>query len=315
MSVSLGDTENPTRTFERGLLLKRLGGIEAQELSKLATVLSVLVDTEFQVLAKAFIKLVEVVLVLRDLAEKVQTLLDNVLTDHLEDLVLLESLAGNVEREILGVHNTLDEIEVFGDQVLAIVHDKDTADIELDVVTLLLGLEEIERSTAKEMSSASASQTSPLPLRNKEDGLELELTLNREVFYGEVVLPVVRKRFVEGSVFFSGNILRVARPDGLRLVELLVDDLLLLDRLRLLVLGLVFLVLDLLDLGFFLLLFRFLFFIFNFLYKRLESNDRKVPSRRTFSTSLVTASWMGYEMNSECFLTMSLIFFSSRYSV
>lgn len=185
--------EKRTRTFERGLFLNSLGGVEAQELSELATILSVLMDTEFQVLAKGFIELVEVVLVLRNLAEKVHTLLDDVLTDDLEDLVLLESLAGNVEREILGVDNTLDEIEVFRDEVLAIVHDKDAADIELDVVTLLLGLEEIEGSTAKEMSCASASQTNPLPLGNKEDGLEFELTLNREVLYGEVVLPVVRK--------------------------------------------------------------------------------------------------------------------------
>ena len=42
---------------------------------------------------------------------------------------------------------------------------------------------------------------------------------------------------------------------------------------------------------------------------------QSIVLRRTFSTSLVTASWIGYEMNSECFLTMSLIFFSSKYSL
>ena len=111
--------------------------------------MSVLVDTELQVLAKGFIELVEVVLVLRNLAEKVHTLFDNILTDDLEDLVLLKSLAGNVEGKILGVDDTLDEIKIFGDEVIAIVHDKDAADIKLDVVTLLLGLEEIERSTTQ----------------------------------------------------------------------------------------------------------------------------------------------------------------------
>ena len=193
MSIDFCNTEKETRTFKRGLLLGRLGGVEAQELGQLAAVLSVLVDAEFQVLAKGFIELVEVVLILRNLAEKVHTFLDNVLTDDLEDLVLLKSLAGNVEGKIFRVNDTLHKIEVFGDNILAIVHDKDTADIELDVVTLLFGLEEIERSTAGEMSRKRASQANPLPFRNEEDGLELELTLDREVLDSEVVLPVVRK--------------------------------------------------------------------------------------------------------------------------
>jgi hypothetical protein len=34
-----------------------------------------------------------------------------------------------------------------GYDVLAVIHDKDTADIELDAVTLLLYLEEVEWST------------------------------------------------------------------------------------------------------------------------------------------------------------------------
>ena len=63
---------------------------------------------------------------------------------------------------------------------------------------------------------------------------------------GEVVLPVVGERLVEGAVLILGDVGGVARPDGLGLVELLVrllGDLLLL-RLLLLVLVLV----DLLDL-------------------------------------------------------------------
>lgn len=224
-------------------------------------------NTKFQVLAKGFIELIKVVLVLRNLAEKVQTFPDDVLTDDLEDLVLLKGLARNVERKIFRVNDALDKIEVFGDDVLAIVHDENAADVELDVVALLLGLEKIERSTAKEVSRERASQGNPLPLGDEEDGFELELTLDREMLDSEVVLPVVRKRLVERTVFLSGDILRIARPDGFRLVELLIDNFLLLDLLRLLVLGLVFLVIDLLNLGLFLLLFLFLLFIFNLLQK------------------------------------------------
>jgi hypothetical protein len=39
----------------------------------------------------------------------------------------------------------LDEVKVLGDEVLAVVHDEDAANVELDVVTLLLCLEKVER--------------------------------------------------------------------------------------------------------------------------------------------------------------------------
>ena len=84
------------------------------------------------------------------------------------------------------------------------------------------------------------------PLGDEENRLELELTLNGEVLDGKVLLPVVGQALVESSVLLLGDLLRVTRPDGLRLVELLVLDLLLLNLLRLL--GLL-LVIDLLDLG------------------------------------------------------------------
>jgi hypothetical protein len=87
------------------------------------------VDTELQVLAKRLVELGEVVLVFSDLAEDVHALLDDVLANDLENLVLLEGLAGNVKREILRVDDTLDEVEVLGNEVLAVVHDEDTANV------------------------------------------------------------------------------------------------------------------------------------------------------------------------------------------
>jgi hypothetical protein len=107
---------------------------------------AVLVDTELDVLAESLVELGEVVLVLGDLGEELQALLDEVLADDLQDLVLLEGLTGDVEGEVLRVDDTLDEVEVLGNEVLAVVHDEDTADVELDVVALLLRLEEIEGS-------------------------------------------------------------------------------------------------------------------------------------------------------------------------
>ena len=73
------------------------------------------------------------------------------------------------------------------------------------------------------------------------------------MLHGEVVLPVVRQTLVERAVLLGSDFGGVARPDRLRLVELLGRDLLLLDLLGLLLLGLV-LVLDFLDLRLVLLL-------------------------------------------------------------
>ena len=187
--------------------------MEAEELSELAAVLGVLVDTELDVLAEGLVELGKVVLVLGNVGEHLHRLLDEVLADDLEDLVLLERLARDVEREVLRVDDTLDEVEVLGDEVLAVVHDKDAANVELDVVTLLLRLEEVERRA----------------LGDEQDRLEFKLTLNREVLDREVVLPVVGERLVEGAVLLGRDVGRVASPERLRLVELdLLSDLFLL---------------------------------------------------------------------------------------
>ena len=82
------------------------------------------------------------------------------------------------------------------------------------------------------MRRRGGQERSDAPLGDEEDGLELELTLDGEVLDGEVVLPVVGERLVEGAVLLGRDVLRVARPQGLGLVELdLLGDVLL-DGLR-----------------------------------------------------------------------------------
>lgn len=98
----------------------------------------------------------------------------------------------------------LDEVEILRNEVLAVVHDEDAADIELDVVALLLGLKEIERRA----------------LGHKQDGTELKLTLDREVLDGKVVLPIIGERLVEARVLLGLDVLWVSCPDGLRFVKL-----------------------------------------------------------------------------------------------
>jgi hypothetical protein len=108
------------------------------------------VDTELEILAKGLVELLETLLVLGDFSEEVEALLHEVLADDLKDLVLLESLTRDVERQVLGIDDTFDEVEVLGDQILAVIHNEDTSDVELDVIALLLTLEEVEWSSVNE---------------------------------------------------------------------------------------------------------------------------------------------------------------------
>ena len=219
---------------EAGHLLAGLGGVVTQELGNLGAVGRVLVDAELEVLGEGLVELLVGVLVLGEVVEHLDALLDEVLLDDAEDLVLLEGLTGDVEGKVLGIDDALDEGEPLGHDVLAVVHDEDAADVELDLVELLLG-------TALEHVEGGA-------LGAEEDGAELELALDGEVLDGGVLLPVVGEGLVEGSVLVLGDVVGLAHPDGLHGVEVLplVADLL--DLLGLLLLLGVVLV-DLLDLG------------------------------------------------------------------
>ena len=121
--------------------------------------------THLEILGERFVELLVVVLVLGDVVEQLQTLLDEVLADHLQDLTLLQHLSRDVQRQILRVDDASHEAQVLGDQLLAVVHDEDATHVQLDVVALLLVLEHVERGS----------------LRHVEQRAELQLTLHREV--------------------------------------------------------------------------------------------------------------------------------------
>ena len=145
-----------------------------------------------------------------------------------------------------------------------------------------------------------------VPLGDEEDSLELKLTFNGEVLNSQVVLPVIGQALIEGRVLLGLDVVGVAGPDRLRLVQLFVLDLFLLDLFLLLVLrffGFVF-ILDFLDLRVFLIFLVFLLLLLlllvvvNLLKKGelVDACDCYIIYReeqRTASTSLVTTSWMG----------------------
>jgi hypothetical protein len=238
--------------------------------------LGILVNTELDVLAESLVELGEVVLVLSNLADKIEGLLDKVFTDNLEDLILLESLTRDIEGKIFRVDDTLDKVEVLGDEVLAVVHDEDATDVKLDVVALLLGLEKIEGRTAdvNETTLPIKLKYRNLPLGNEKNGLEFELTLNGEMLDGEVVFPIIGQTLVESAVFFGCDIRGIASPDRLRLVELFERVFDLLDLFCLLLL-LLFVLVDLLDLGILALL-HLLLLVFDLLHPYVRTANNSI---------------------------------------
>merc|ERR1712131_357295 len=112
---------------------------------------------------------------------------------------------GDVQWEILRIDDTLDKVKILGNDLLAVVHDEHTTNVQFDRVLLLLVLEQIEWGA----------------FGDEEKGAEFELTLDGEVLDGQVILPVVGEGLVELGVLFVRDIIWVAGPDWFSLVELL----------------------------------------------------------------------------------------------
>jgi len=134
----------------------------AEEFSHLSSVLGIFVNSELKVFRKLLVEFLVVFSVLSNFGNELNDLLDKVLFNNFQDLVLLQELSGNIEGQVFRVDDTLDEVKVIGDEFLAVVHDKDSSNIELDVIFFLFCFEEVERGT----------------FGNEEDGLELELSFN-----------------------------------------------------------------------------------------------------------------------------------------
>merc|ERR1719474_434430 len=200
------------------------GNIIPKVSGELLPVGGVLVDTELQVLAELLIELLEVVLVLRQLLNQLKNLLDKILPDDLENLVLLEHFSGDIEGKILRINNTLDKVEVLWDELLAVVHDEDSSNVQFDVVLALLVLEEIEGS----------------PLGDEKKSSELQLTLDREMFHSQMLFPIISQRFIKFSVLLAGNIIWSPGPNWFSLVQLFILGVLLLDFLLFLLVFVIF---------------------------------------------------------------------------
>merc|ERR1712007_294254 len=146
--------------LEADLFVTRLRALVPHQLRDLRAVCGILVHSLPQALAELFVELFVIVLLLSDLREHLQALFHQVFLDDPEDFVLLERLPGDVQWEVFGIHDALHEVQPLGHELVAIVHDEDAAHVQLDVVALLLGLEQIEgRSPRHEEQSAKLQLT------------------------------------------------------------------------------------------------------------------------------------------------------------
>mmetsp|Transcript_3637 Transcript_3637/g.3431 ORF Transcript_3637/g.3431 Transcript_3637/m.3431 type:complete len:303 (-) Transcript_3637:441-1349(-) len=253
-----------------------------QEVGNLGAVGRILVDSKLEVLGERLVELLVGILILSQISKHLKALLNKILLDDTKNLVLLKSLTGNIQGKILRVDNSLNKGKPFRHDILTVVHDKNTTDVKLDVVMLLLGssLEHIEWSA----------------LGAEEDGTELKLSLHREMLDGSVLFPVVRYRLVEGDIFVLGDIIRLTHPNGLHAVKVLplVADLLNLLGF-LLLLGLVFI--NLLNLWLFIIILLVIILVFiigNLLLSGLfgvkldgESNEFRVSLYKILNTLLL----------------------------
>jgi hypothetical protein len=137
---------------------------------------------------------------------------------YLQDFALLQHFSGNVQWQVLGVDDTANKVQVLWHELFAVLHDEHTSHVQLDRVLLFAVLEQVESGT----------------LGHKQQGSELELTLDAEVLDGQMVFPVVGQRLVELAVLRLRNVFGVAGPQRLGLVQLFLLLELLLDLLLLL---------------------------------------------------------------------------------
>ena len=77
--------------------------------------------------------------------------------DDTQDLVLRECLTGGVQWQVHRVANTLGRVQPLWQKLIAVIHNEEAANMQLDVVAHLLGLEEIKWGTARHEEPGTSS--------------------------------------------------------------------------------------------------------------------------------------------------------------
>ncbi|KAF5034277.1 hypothetical protein DSECCO2_597900 [anaerobic digester metagenome] len=121
--------------------------------------------------------------------ELVEDLLDDDGLDFAQHQVFLERFAGDVERQVFGVHHAAHEAQVFGDELLDFLGDHDPAHVEVEAVV---------QGFAEGHGAESFG-------RDEEQGGELHGRVHADVDRGQGFLVVVGEELVELTVLFRGD--------------------------------------------------------------------------------------------------------------
>jgi hypothetical protein len=117
---------------------------------------------------------------------------------------LLELFSGYVQWEVVRVHDTLNEVEITGHQVLELLCDENATDVKLQCIAL---------------SVVVLIQVISSGLWNIENRLELDLTLGREVRVRKRFLVILGNSFIEVVVLALLNLVFASHPNSLDLID------------------------------------------------------------------------------------------------
>ena len=176
----------PTYSFKTDLLSPHL------KLLRQLSIFSSVRISKFSAHVKFFEELLLVIFPARKVCEHSKALLHKVFLGHAQDL-LLQSLPRNVKREIFRIHDALDKIQPLQDELVTVIRGEHAADVQLDVVAFLLGPKHLKRCTTW----------------HEWQRTELQLTFHGEMLHGQVIVPIVRKRFPHAERFVFVELLQL----------------------------------------------------------------------------------------------------------
>ena len=139
------------------------------------------------------------------LSEEIETLSRQFLADDFHNFILLKLFTVNVQRKIVGVNHSLQEVEVPRDQIFDFIGNENSSDVQL------------EGGFGSVVVVVHAKWGG---LGDVNDRLEFNFTLGFEVAVGQSFVARFGETLVEGLVFLFGNIFGRSSPDWLVLVEL-----------------------------------------------------------------------------------------------
>ena len=116
--------------------------------------------------------------------------------------VILEHLPGDVQRQVRGIHQSLHKAEIFGQQLLAFVHDHHAVAVQPQPPLEALGKEIIGRFFGDIQQSRVGKGSFGL-----------------DVQHGKRILHIIEGILIEAVVLFFGNLALVPAPQGHHAVE------------------------------------------------------------------------------------------------